>query len=118
MRGIPRQAVHQNTPILGTSITARDIAHPNSICLWNTDMYGVDPVKEGAQHYYNSVFQLYASWGVDVVKVDDIVRTYSAGEVELIRTAIDACGRAMVGSSALSVICAVIRMCRLRCVAS
>ena len=96
MRGIPRQAVHQNTPILGTSITARDIAHPSSICTWNTDMYGVDPVKEGAQHYYNSVFQLYAAWGVDFVKVDDIARTYSTGEVELIRNAIDACGRAMV----------------------
>ncbi|MEM3192323.1 MAG: alpha-galactosidase, partial [Candidatus Parvarchaeota archaeon] len=43
MRGIPRQAVHANTQIYGSKFMARDIAHPNSICPWNTDMYGVDP---------------------------------------------------------------------------
>ena len=32
MRGIPRQAVHQNTPILGSERTAREIAKTNSIC--------------------------------------------------------------------------------------
>ncbi|GEM46774.1 glycoside hydrolase family 27 protein [Deinococcus cellulosilyticus] len=100
MRGIPRQAVHHNTPISGTSATARDIAHPNSICPWNTDMYGVDASKEGAQAYYNSLFELYASWGVDFVKVDDIAASrlygYHAPEVELIRNAIDHCGREMV----------------------
>ncbi|GIP53817.1 alpha-galactosidase [Paenibacillus vini] len=100
MRGIPRQAVHAATPILGTSVTARDIAHPNSICPWNTDMYGVDASKEGAQAYYNSLFELYASWGVDFVKVDDIAasRLYQihVPEIEMIRKAIDRCGRDMV----------------------
>jgi hypothetical protein len=91
MRGIPRQAVHRNTPVLGSRVGARDVAHPNSICPWNTDMYGVDPVKEGAQRYYSSLFELYASWGVDFVKVDDISFPYSTGEIELIRNAIDAC---------------------------
>ena len=43
MRGVPRQAVHANTPILGTTAGARDIAQTNSICPWNTDMYGVNP---------------------------------------------------------------------------
>lgn len=104
MRGIPRQAVHQNTPILGTEKTARQIAQKYSVCPWNTDMYGVNPKAEGAQAYYNSIFNLYASWGVDFVKVDDIANTeympwhpYSAkGEIELIRHAIDQCGRPMV----------------------
>ena len=104
MRGIPRQAVHRNTPIKGTSKTARDIASGFSVCAWNTDMYGVKHWEEGAQEYYNSLFELYASWGVDFVKVDDIANTefkphdpYSArGEIELIRNAIDSCGRAMV----------------------
>ena len=104
LRGIPRQAVHQNTPILGSDRTARDIAHPYSICSWNTDMYGVDASQPGAQCYYDSLFALYASWGVDFVKVDDIAVTefrpddpYSArGEIELIRRAIDRCGREMV----------------------
>ncbi len=102
MRGIPRQAVHANTPIYGTNVRAREIAHINSICPWNTDMYGIDPTKAGAQAYYNSIFELYASWGVDYVKVDDIAYSdfgyerYHSGEVELIRNAIDNCGREMV----------------------
>lgn len=104
MRGIPRQAVHQNTPVKGTDKKARDIASGFSLCSWNTDMYGIDHRKDGAQEYYNSLFELYASWGVDFVKVDDIANTeykphdpYSArGEIELIRKAIDNCGRDMV----------------------
>jgi alpha-galactosidase len=100
MRGIPRQAVHANTPLLGTKMRARDIAHPNSICPWNTDMYGVDASKEGAQEYYNSLFELYAEWGVDFVKVDDIAASrlyyFHKDEIELIRRAIDHCGREMV----------------------
>ncbi|MFD1848599.1 glycoside hydrolase family 27 protein [Oceanobacillus bengalensis] len=100
MRGIPRQAVHQNTAILGTSIRAREIAKPNSICPWNTDMYGIDATKEGAQDYYNSLFQLYAEWGVDFVKVDDISDSKLYGihteEIKLIRKAMDHCERDMV----------------------
>ncbi len=104
MRGIPRQAVHRNTKILGSSATARDIAHPASICMWNTDMYGVDASADGAQEYYDSIFKLYAEWGVDFVKVDDIARidcgpeAPGAGfsEIALIRNAIDKCGRKMV----------------------
>lgn len=100
MRGIPRQAVHDNTPIKGSTATARDIAHTNSICPWNTDMYGVDASKEGAQAYYNSLFELYAEWGVDFVKVDDIAasRLYDThiAEMELIRKAIDHVGRPIV----------------------
>ena len=102
MRGIPRQAVHRNTKLLGTNITAREIAYTNSICRWNTDMYGVDPSKEGASNYYDSLFELYASWDVDYVKVDDSSCAeigdipYFAGEIELIRNAIDKCGRDIV----------------------
>ncbi len=96
MRGIPRQAVHENTPIFGTAKRAREVANPNSVCWWNTDMYGVDSALAGAQSYYDSLFLLYASWGVDFVKVDDIATPYSYGEVELIRNAIDKCGREIV----------------------
>lgn len=96
LRGIPRQAVAQKTKILGTNYTAADIADINSVCDWNTDMYGVDPTKPGAQEYYNSIFQLYAGWGVDYVKVDDITRPYRRGEIELIHNAIKNSGREMV----------------------
>lgn len=104
MRGIPRQAVHRNTRIYGTTARARDIASQFSLCPWNTDMYGVDTEKRGAEEYYDSLFKLYASWGVDFVKVDDMANTefspqnpYSAEkEIEMIRAAIDRSGRDMV----------------------
>lgn len=105
MRGVPRLAVHRQLPVLGTDgITCDRIAHPNSVCKWNSDMYGVDYRKPGAQEYYDSIFALYASWGVDFVKVDDIANLeeypqnpYGAEkEIEMIRHAIDKSGRDMV----------------------
>lgn len=104
MRGIPRQAVYENRKIMCDGVSARDIAAEYSICPWNTDMYGVDTNAKGAKEYYQSLFDMYAQWGVDFVKVDDICNTefrpdnpYSAKkEVELIRKAVDNCGRDMV----------------------
>ena len=98
MRGIPRQAVHKNTKILGTDKTAAQVAKTSSICAWNTDMYGVDPHKEGAREYYDSIFKLYASWGVDFIKCDDIARELPHEEEELIMLseALRGCGRDMV----------------------
>jgi hypothetical protein len=99
MRGIPRQAAAQNTPILGTTNTAGEIALASSTCQWNSDMYGVDMTKPGAQAYYDSIFALVASWGVDFVKIDDLSRPYHTQEIEAIRTAIDKTGRAIVFST-------------------
>lgn len=99
MRGIPRQAVRQNSAILGSELRATDIADTKSTCSWNPDMYGVDMSKPGAQAYYDSLFKLYASWGVDYVKVDDISRPYDTvqqAEIEAIRRAIDKTGRPIV----------------------
>jgi hypothetical protein len=62
-------------------------------------MYTINPYKDGAQEYYNSIFNLYASWGVDYVKVDDLSRPYWQLEIELIRKAIDQSGRPMVFST-------------------
>ncbi len=107
LRGIPRECVRKNTPIKCSDKHALDIALVDSVCPWNTDMYGVDPSKEGAQEYYDSLFELYADWGIDFVKVDDIARPYHKGEVEMIRKAIDKSGRDIVlslspGAAALS----------------
>ena len=93
MRGVPRQAVHQNLPIKNCRAKCRDIAHHFSVCSWNTDMYGCKNT-EAAQAYYNSIFELYAQWGVDFIKCDDICVTefrrwdnpYSAAyEIEMIK---------------------------------
>ena len=96
MRGIPRLAVERNTPIFGAKRTAREIYSSENPCLWLRDMYTVDCNKSGAQEYYNSIFALYASWGVDFVKVDDIASPYHKDEIEMIRNAIDQCGRPIV----------------------
>jgi alpha-galactosidase len=97
MRGIPRLAYERNLPVLGTNYRARDIANPNSVCNWNSDMYGVDMSKPGAQAYYDSVFALFAEWGVDFVKMDDMSRPYSSNwpEIEAAQAAIAASGRQM-----------------------
>ncbi len=102
MRGVPRQAAHAHLPVLGADATCRDIADPFSICPWNSDMYGIRDTEAG-QAYYDSIFRLYASWGVDYVKVDDIASRkahpgdpYGKHEVAMIAKAIERCGRQMV----------------------
>lgn len=99
MRGIPRQAVRQNTPVLGTRFLAADIADTLSTCPWNPDMYGVDMRKPGAQAYYDSLYAMFAGWGVDFVKVDDLSRPYHQEEIEAIRKAIAKTRRKMVFST-------------------
>ncbi len=97
MRGIPRQAYFEKRPVLGTSWTARDIAELWDTCPWLNHMFGVDPTKPGAQEYYNSIFDLYAEWGVDYIKADDMMAPpFHKGEIEMMRKALDQCGRPMV----------------------
>lgn len=103
MRGIPRTAAHRHMPVMGTEVTADVIADPSSICGWNPDMYGVRNMPEG-QAYYDSILELYAQWGVDFIKCDDICNTniyphrpYSARhEIEMLAKAIENCGREIV----------------------
>lgn len=104
MRGIPRAAAQQHLPVLGSSQMADEIADPSSICGWNPDMYGLRREEEGSQAYYDSLFALYAQWGVDYVKCDDICNTnmykenpYSAAhEIEMLHKAIEKSGRPIV----------------------
>ncbi|PWJ37976.1 glycoside hydrolase family 27 protein [Sediminitomix flava] len=97
MRGIPREAYYNELPIKGTKYTAKDIGEPWDTCPWQNNMFGVDPTKPGAQEYYNSIFELYAEWGVDFIKADDMmVPPYHKGEIEMMRKAIDNSGRPMV----------------------
>lgn len=100
MRGIPVIAVKQNLPIKGTNFTAKDIYSDKDQCKWLRDMYTVIPSKPGAQEYYNSLFELYASWGLDFVKIDDLSSPiYFEGEIDMIRKAIDRTGRKIVLST-------------------
>lgn len=96
MRGVPRIAAHTHTAIKGTDLPASEIANPYSICYWNPDMYGVYPHKPESQLYYDSLMELYAEWGVDFIKCDDICRMdahSSKEEIVMLHKAIEKCGR-------------------------
>ncbi len=96
MRGVPVVAVQRRLPIKGTKRTAADIYSKEGQAAWLHDMYTVVASQPGAQEYYNSLFELYAGWGVDFVKIDDLSEPYHAAEIELIRRAIDRTGRQIV----------------------
>lgn len=99
MRGVPKVAVERHTLIKGTDITADKIYTKDGQCQWLRDNYTVMNVP-GAQEYYNSIIDLYASWGVDFIKCDDLsAPIYHADEIEMLRKAIDRCGRPIVLST-------------------
>jgi alpha-galactosidase len=97
LRGIPKKAVEGNLPIAGSSFHAADAADTSETCPWNPDNYGIDAAKPGAQAYYDSIASMYASWGVDLLKVDCISsRPYRGDEIRLLSNALRKTGRPIV----------------------
>jgi alpha-galactosidase len=92
MRGIPRRAVDSDLPVFNSKHRAASIADKTSICRWNTDMYGVDTSRPGGRDYYDSIVQLYSSWGVDFIKADDMFGFGPGGDH---RAEIDALGQSI-----------------------
>lgn len=72
MRGIHKSVVDSNQPILGTEYHAQDIAIESDQCIWWTDWYGVNMSHPAGAAYYQSIIDLYSSWGADYIKVDCI----------------------------------------------
>lgn len=94
MRGIPCQAVGRGLPIAGSQWGCDEIASPDSTCAWNADMCGIKLDHPGAFDWYRAWLTQLAACGVDAVTVDDLASSNGqAGEVALIRRAIDAIGR-------------------------
>jgi hypothetical protein len=96
MRGIPRDAVRDNLPIEGSSYHAADAADTSDTCGWDDHMYGVRGGTPAGQAYYDSIVRLYAQWGVDYIKVDDISSPYRADEIAAVHRAIEKCSRSIV----------------------
>ena len=98
MRGIPRRAVDQNLPIEGSHFHAADVADKKDVCKWKgmEDTYGVDMSKPGAQDYYDSIARLYASWGLDYIKADDMSNPFHAREIHALSVALKKTGRPIV----------------------
>lgn len=96
VRGIPKQAVRDNLPIAGSEFHAPEAADTSDTCPWDDGNYGLRDTAAG-QAYYDSLMQLYADWGVDLVKVDCIAdHPYKASEIRQIAAAIKKTGRSIV----------------------
>jgi alpha-galactosidase len=96
VRGIPRQVVAANLPIAGTSFRAADAADTSSPCPWDDGNWGIKDNAAG-QAYYDSMLKLYASWGLDFLKVDCIATNpYRPSEIRQIAEAIRKSGRPIV----------------------
>jgi hypothetical protein len=88
VRGIPRVNVNGKVPIAGSSFTAADAGDTTDVCPWNNDNYGVQDNAAG-QAWYDSMIGLYATWGIDYLKVDCISdRPYKISEIRQVAAAI------------------------------
>jgi len=96
VRGIPRQVVAANLPIAGTNFHAADAADTTSPCPWDEGNWGIKDNAAG-QAYYDSMLRLYASWGLDFLKVDCIATNpWRPTEIRQIAEAIRKTGRPIV----------------------
>jgi alpha-galactosidase len=96
LQGIPRMATRGNLPIADSSFHARDAANTNGTCRWNYDNYDL---KHGAagQAYYDSIARMYASWGIDLIKIDCIASgPYKGEEIHMLSSALKRTGRPIV----------------------
>jgi hypothetical protein len=96
VRGIPRASVERNLPIANSAFHAADAADTSDACPWDPTNWGIKDNAAG-QAWYDSLLQQYATWGVDLLKVDCIAaHPYKADEIRMIRHAIDKAGRPML----------------------
>ena len=96
VRGIPRESVRRNLPIADSHFHAVDAADQTDACPWDPTNWGIRDNAAG-QAWYDSLLKQYASWGVDLLKVDCIAdHPYRVSEIRQIRRAINKTGRHIV----------------------
>lgn len=98
MRGVPKSVVGSTKyKLKGSESTPWSSVYAGTTppCTWLKDNLTVKN-NEFGQLYYNSIFDLYAEWGVDFIKIDDLSRPFYTDEIRMIRKAIDQCGRPIV----------------------
>jgi hypothetical protein len=100
MRGIPRSAVTANSPIANSTYHAADAGNTSDPCPWDTHMWGVNGGTAAGQAWYDALFAEYAQWGIDFIKIDDMLnnstKIYHQAEADAIRAAVNKTGRAIV----------------------
>lgn len=99
MRGMPKYIVNNPSKykLMGSESTSWNQVYSSTTpaCTWLKDNLTVRNNEYG-QLYYNSIMDLYAEWGVDFIKIDDLSRPFYTDEIHMIRKAIDQCGRPIV----------------------
>ncbi|MGG3468421.1 glycoside hydrolase family 27 protein [Neobacillus pocheonensis] len=93
--GIPKGAIDQNTPIEGTTYHAKDIvdlSKGQKVSFNFDNMYTIDFSKPGAQEYIDSWAKLFASYGIDYLKIDG-VRNQDIADIEAWAKALKKTGR-------------------------
>lgn len=99
MRGLPKYILDNPSKykLKGSEETPWSSVYKSKTpeCTWLADNLTIRNNEYG-QMYYNSIFELYAEWGIDFIKIDDLSRPYYDDEIEMIRKAIDRTGRPIV----------------------
>ncbi|MBQ9175357.1 MAG: NPCBM/NEW2 domain-containing protein [Bacteroidaceae bacterium] len=97
MRGVPKVVVGSKYKLKSSEGTPWTSVYngTTSPCGWLGDNLRVRDNQYG-QLYYNSIMDLYAEWGVDFLKIDDLSRPFYTDEIRMIRRAIDQTGRPIV----------------------
>ncbi|MFJ9909350.1 NEW3 domain-containing protein [Streptomyces sp. NPDC101152] len=99
--GVPIEAYQKNLPVYGAPYHMQDIADPRQPGNTHNDSYRIDFGKPGAQEYIQSYADLFASWGVDYIKMDfvgpggGLVPTDNRPDMKAWHQAIAATGRPM-----------------------
>ena len=88
MRGIARRAVEADLPVPGTPYRTGEIADRDSTCPWNSDCYGLRHDHPGAQAWLDAMIDHVVGWGVDFLKVDDMLAPYHRDAVEALSLAV------------------------------
>jgi alpha-galactosidase len=104
--GVSSEAVTSNSQILNTAYHINDIltvpySGGNTLALAATGRalpnYKIDFSKPGAQEYIDSIVELFASWGVDYIRLDAVSPTTSSQSIDN-RPDVEAWGSAIAKS--------------------
>ncbi|HZL17943.1 MAG TPA: hypothetical protein VFG23_09380, partial [Polyangia bacterium] len=91
-----------NSPIANSTYHATDAANTSDACPWDQHMWGVNGSTAAGQAWYDALFEEYAQWGIDFIKIDDMLnnttKVYHQAEADAIRRSVNKSGRAIVVS--------------------
>ena len=95
MRGIPKRAVALGTPVLGDSSDRGRHRGSRERVRGEPPLPRPGPCDPAAGAYYRSTVGLYAEWGVDFIKADDMLWPYQVADIEAYAAAVEGVDRSI-----------------------